>query len=195
MVNRVPVEGRRLRLASERLLLRDLRLGDWPAIHTLRSEPDVAGPMGLEPAGERESRAWLERAMYHNRLLPRHAYNMAIVRRETGDVAGWIGMSRLRAGEDAHYELSFALLRSCWGKGYMTEALRTLFGFAFDKLGVDCVVAECRPDNEASARVLQRVGMCYEGRASAEDSAGGRVTPCLRYKLRARDRQHQASAK
>lgn len=194
-MNRVPVEGQPLRLTSERLLLRDLRPGDWPALYALRSDPDVAGPMGLEPAGKEESRAWLERAIHHNRLLPRHSYNLAIVRRDRGDVVGWVGMNRLIASEDARYELSFALVRACWGKGYMSEALRLLVSFAFHELEADGVVADCRPDNEASARVLQNVGMRYEGRVSSGESARDRVTTCLRYTLRARNWQRQDSAK
>ncbi|MDX1688201.1 MAG: GNAT family N-acetyltransferase [Candidatus Promineifilaceae bacterium] len=174
-MNAIPIEGRPLRLVSERLLLRDLRPEDWPAVHDLRGDPAVAGPMGLAPEGEEESREWLERAIRHNRLLPRQAFNLAIILRETGVAVGWIGMSRAGEGRDADgvYELSFALLRDYWGKGIMTEAARVLLSFAFERLEAKRVVADCLPQNVASARVLEKVGMGYEGPAGA----------CLRYGL------------
>lgn len=171
----IPIESRPLHLTSEHLLLRDLRPEDWPTVHALRSDPAVAHPMGLEPDDEAQSRAWLEQAIHHNRLLPRHALNLAILLRETGEVVGWIAMSRT-AGQgagDAAYELSFALLPDHWGRGLMTEAVRALLAFAFDTLQAGRVVADCLPDNVASARVLEKVGMDYEGPAG----------DCLRYAL------------
>ena len=175
-MNAVPIEGRPLRLASERLLLRDLRPDDQPAVHALRSDAAVMRPLGLEPNDETQSRAWLERAIYHNRLLPRQAFNLAILPRETGAVVGWLGMYQ-SAGEaaarGATCELSFALLPGYWGRGLMTEAVSTLLAFAFDKLQAGRVVADCLPDNVASGRVLQKVGMGYQGPAG----------DCLRYAL------------
>ncbi len=174
-MNAIPIEGRPLRLDTERLLLRDLRPEDRPAVHALRSDPAVAGPMGLAPEGEEESRAWLERAIHHNRLLPRQAFNLAIVLREVRVVVGWIGMSRADEGDEADgvYELSFALLRDHWGKGIMTEAVRVLLSFAFERLQAERVVADCLPHNAASARVLEKVGMDFKGPAGE----------CLRYDL------------
>lgn len=169
----IPIESHPLRLTSERLLLRDLQPEDWPAVHALRSDPAVALPMGLEPEDETQSRAWLQRAIHHNRLLPRHAFNLAIVLRETDEVVGWIGMSRTagHGAGDAVYEVSFALLPDHWGRGLMTEAVRALLAFAFDTLQAGRVVADCLPHNAASARVLQKVGMAHKGPAG----------DCLRY--------------
>lgn len=173
MVNMVPVEGRPVRLVSDRLLLRDLKAGDWPAVCALRGDPAVAGGLGLAAEGEGESRAWLDRAMHSNRLLPREVYHLAIVLRETESVVGWIGMHQAAGDGDAVYEVSFALLPDYWGKGMMTEAVVALLSFAFEGLKAKRVVAECLPENGASARVLEKVGMGYEGRAGE----------CLRFAL------------
>jgi len=190
-VNTVPVEGQPVRLRSERLLLRDLQSGDWRAVCALRGDADVARGLGLEPDGEAESGDWLERAIHHNRLLPREAYNLAVVVQESGDVAGWIGMNRLdSAAGEVEYELSFALMRRYWGRGYMTEALKRLALFAFSVLHARRLVADCLPHNAASVRVLQKVGMHYEGRVPVGDA----TDTCLRYVLDVQAWQSQRAA-
>ena len=50
-----------------------------------------------------------------------------------------------------------------WGYGYATEAARELVRHAFQDLGLGRVYADHVARNPASGRVLQKVGMSYEG--------------------------------
>ena len=50
------------------------------------------------------------------------------------------------------------------GKGYATEAVKRLLGFAFHDLKLHRVEAGCDVDNLASARVLEKAGLQREGR-------------------------------
>jgi RimJ/RimL family protein N-acetyltransferase len=54
----------------------------------------------------------------------------------------------------------------------MTEALRAAIAYEFTTLGTRRITAECQTENLASARVIQKWGMTYEGTFYAEDFEG-----------------------
>ena len=60
--------------------------------------------------------------------------------------------------------LGYVFNRAFWSKGYATEAAGTIVRFGFDELKLARISATCHPDNQASARVLQKVGLQWEGR-------------------------------
>lgn len=83
----------------------------------------------------------------------------AITRRGKDSV---IGMISLRF--DKHRtEAGYVLAKSQWGRGYMTEALRAVVGFAFSLPNIYRVAAICDTENRASARVMEKAGMILEG--------------------------------
>jgi RimJ/RimL family protein N-acetyltransferase len=59
--------------------------------------------------------------------------------------------------------IGYVLCRDAWGHGYATEAARRIVDFSFEQLGVWRVWATCAPQNPASRRVLEKVGMRHEG--------------------------------
>ncbi len=59
-------------------------------------------------------------------------------------------------------EIGWALLPAHWGRGLATEMARGGLAWAWD-LGLPEVVAFTVPDNVASRRVMEKVGMAYEG--------------------------------
>lgn len=54
------------------------------------------------------------------------------------------------------------LRRDCWGHGYATEAAQAVLRDAFERLGAAEVIADIRPENAASIRVAERLGMRAE---------------------------------
>ena len=74
----------------------------------------------------------------------------------------------------------------------MTEAVKRLLTFTFDNLGAHRVFAECDPANLASARVMMKAGMQFEGQFQAPDCPEG-VETCLRYALNDRAWQQLTS--
>ena len=61
------------------------------------------------------------------------------------------------------WELGYVLARDYWSRGYMTEAVRTLIGWAMDQPGIHRVWSVCDVENLASARVMEKAGMTKEG--------------------------------
>ena len=61
-------------------------------------------------------------------------------------------------------ELGFALSRALWGRGYMTEAGSAIIGWVLRDGAIYRVWAYCDCENEASIRVLEKLGLEKEGR-------------------------------
>lgn len=61
-------------------------------------------------------------------------------------------------------ELGYVLARDCWGRGLATEAVRAVFETARALDDIHRIWATCDPDNVASQRVLEKLGMAFEGR-------------------------------
>lgn len=60
-------------------------------------------------------------------------------------------------------EVGYALACPYWGKGYMSEILRAVVGWAFEQPDIYRVQAFCDAENIASARVMEKAGMTREG--------------------------------
>jgi [ribosomal protein S5]-alanine N-acetyltransferase len=60
-------------------------------------------------------------------------------------------------------EMGYTISRAYWGRGYATEAGQAVVRFGLDQLHLVRIEAVCLPDHYASARVLQKIGMHYEG--------------------------------
>ncbi|MET3176745.1 UNVERIFIED_ORG: ribosomal-protein-alanine N-acetyltransferase [Arthrobacter sp. UYCu721] len=80
------------------------------------------------------------------------------------DPIGSVGLS-LRGGKG---EIGYVIAADCWGRGYATEAAQSLLRFGLEELGLSEITATCRPENTASARVLEKIGMCRSGLRKAD---------------------------
>jgi RimJ/RimL family protein N-acetyltransferase len=73
-----------------------------------------------------------------------------------------LGMISARV-DDQKWELGYALARSYWGNGYMTEVVKNIVDWALKQQGIYRVWSVCDVDNRASARVMEKAGMKREG--------------------------------
>ncbi len=80
-----------------------------------------------------------------------------------GEVAGGIG---LELRQDVYRKtplLGYWLSEQYWGKGIMPEAVKLVTGYAFDTLGMICIVANTFGNNPKSMRVLEKAGFVRQG--------------------------------
>jgi RimJ/RimL family protein N-acetyltransferase len=80
----------------------------------------------------------------------------------------WAQAPMTEAARDAQAELGWVLDPAYVGAGYATEAVAELLRHCFEDLGVHRVVADCFLDNDASWRLMERVGMRRETHALRE---------------------------
>lgn len=80
----------------------------------------------------------------------------------------WAQLDVADQAQNAHAELGWVLDPAHTGHGYATEAVHELLRYCFEDLGVRRVTANCFLDNEASWRLMERVGMRRELHAIQE---------------------------
>jgi RimJ/RimL family protein N-acetyltransferase len=81
--------------------------------------------------------------------------------RESGELVGRGGLSRVEVDGELRLELGWAICGDRWGQGYATEIGQAGLSFAFDELGADEVVAFTELHNTRSRAVMDRLGMHY----------------------------------
>jgi Acetyltransferases, including N-acetylases of ribosomal proteins len=156
-----PASLAEIALKTERLLLREYTPDDWPAVLAYASDPEVLRYRAAAPATEADVKASLARLQEQRRAQPRSRFELAVALQGSGAVIGWLPILLGREFEDA--EIGWTLARAHWGRGYATEAARAGLAFAFETLGLHRVWARCQPENVASWRVMEKLGMRREG--------------------------------
>ena len=86
---------------------------------------------------------------------------------DAGTIVGECGFTNIVRGPFQACHLGFSLCRDAEGQGLMHEALRCALDFVFAGLGLHRVMANYRPENARSARLLGRLGFEQEGLARA----------------------------
>ena len=109
-----------------------------------------------------------------------------IVLKETGKLVGTCGFLWWMP-ECGRVELAYAIARSLWGKGLMTEAVSEVIRFGFDKMELNRIEARAIPENIASIRVMQKIGMTKEGLHREQMIMHGKFVDLSSYAILKRD--------
>jgi RimJ/RimL family protein N-acetyltransferase len=88
-------------------------------------------------------------------------YCFAVELKASGTLLGGIAITPTARFRRA--EIGYWLGIEHWNQGYTTEAARCIVAFGFEHLGLVRIQATCYPRNPASAKVMQKIGMAYEG--------------------------------
>jgi ribosomal-protein-alanine N-acetyltransferase len=83
--------------------------------------------------------------------------------RETGAIVGGVNINNIVRGSIQSGALGYVAYASTTGRGYMTEGLRLVMGYAFTELGLHRLEANIQPANVASIRLVERLGFEREG--------------------------------
>lgn len=151
-----------MKITTARLILRDFVAEDWRAVQAYQADSRYLRFNPWTERTEADVREFVLRFVNHQTQDPRRKFQLAITLPESGQLIGNVGIRRKPENEweaDIGYELAPAF----WGQGYATEAARAIVAFGFRELGLHRISAECRPENTASAHVLEKLGLQREG--------------------------------
>ncbi len=150
-------------LTGPRVALREYGEGDLDAVLRYAADPEVTRYLPWGPDSPEEAAAFLARVVAQANLRPRTQYEVAVVLRASGELIGAARLG-LSPAHGRRGDIGYVVRRDMWRQGVATEAARLLLGFGFAVLGLHRIEATCDPDNVASRRVLEKLGMQFEGR-------------------------------
>jgi ribosomal-protein-alanine N-acetyltransferase len=89
-------------------------------------------------------------------------YDWAIIDHESRRMIGTCGFARIDTENDSA-EIGYVLNPDFQGRGYATEASARVIEFGFSTLGLNRIAARFMQGNNASLRVMEKLGMTFEG--------------------------------
>jgi len=146
------------RIATERLLLREFRTGDFDGFAANMADPEATKFL-LSSTTDRRM-AWRIFSSAAGGWVLSGAGWWAVEARESGEMVGTVGAFMRESFPDI--EIGWTLYRRFWGKGYATEAARAAVAFSFDVHRARRVIAHIAPKNAPSIAVSERLGMTFE---------------------------------
>ena len=171
-----------IRLATERLILREHCPGDLQPLHAMLSDPATTWYIpDMRKVDVGETGAYLRAVMRDAHARPRLRFNLLIAERITGEVAGSVGLHVIDgdAGR-VHYGLGYFVRRDLWNAGCATEAVRAVLDYVF-ALDAHRVTASCLAENLGSRRVLEKCGFVQEGLLKSHTLHDGVWKDCAVY--------------
>ena len=151
----------RLPLETERLRIRLFEPGsDALALHELWGDPEA---MRFIPGGARATAEETRERLEILRARGRDGWGFwALEEEATSRPVGGVGLFPL-SWEGPEIELAYHVVPSSWNRGYASEAASALLEAAWRETELDHVVAVAMPENGASRRVVEKLGMSFEG--------------------------------
>jgi [ribosomal protein S5]-alanine N-acetyltransferase len=177
-------------LASGDLRLRAPRLSDhaeWAGLRE-RSRNFLAAWEPIWPADELSRESFRRRIKrYAEEMRRDEAYPFFLIRESDQRIIGGLTIGFLRRGVAQAATLGYWIGAPYAQQGHMGAAVRLALSFAFGHLGLQRVEAACLPHNEASIRLLERVGFRKEGLARRYLCINGRWQDHVLYAILSTD--------
>jgi RimJ/RimL family protein N-acetyltransferase len=146
-------------LETERLLIREFVEDDAEAFFSFNSDPEVMRYTGEPPSTSVEHVRRQIRDYPDYRV---HGYGRwAVVYKPHRQVVGFNGLKYLE--ELREIDLGFRLRTDFWGLGIATESSAEILRYGFENLGLKRIIGLVLPENTRSIRVLEKVGMRFDG--------------------------------
>lgn len=142
-------------IETSRLIIRPFQPGDWPSVLTYLSDPGVTAYLPDGVLNEDQVKAFIARSPTYE------GASYAVVRKEANDLIGHLVYHPWFAPRN--YEVGWVFHPQHQGYGYATEAARAALQHGFQTLGLHRIIATCQPENIASWRVMEKLGLRREG--------------------------------
>lgn len=177
-------------VGTERLALRRVRQSDLDDIYAYACDPDVSRYTSWAPhTSPDETRQFVRRVLdaYLEKRVANWGIELKAERRLIG-MGGYIWWDPLQSAG----ELGYVLGKPYWGQGLMTEAVRAMIDFGFQRMALNRIVIRMDPRNIGSWRVAEKCGCRFEGIARQAIYAKGRFADLMVWAILRDDWQTRA---
>ncbi len=146
-------------LETERLLLRQIHKDDYEALFRMNSDPIVMKYVG-DGSTRNHEQMGKELEMLISHYIRKPGLGIWATTLKNANV--FVGASGLVYYDNTtEIEIGYRFLKEHWNKGYATEASLGLLKYGFETLNLNKIVSSAHPDNRASRRVMEKIGMQY----------------------------------
>lgn len=149
-----------MRLVGERVIIRDLLFKDADCYYEFGRNPNVGPQAGWKPFPSRE----IANRMLSNLILSKDTYAITLME-DNKTLIGTISIYNYGIRKyNKVKSLGFSLNQSYWGKGIMTEVVKLVIKYVFEKTDCELLEVGHHIDNYGSKRVIEKCGFNYDGR-------------------------------
>jgi RimJ/RimL family protein N-acetyltransferase len=167
IAEKIMVKPERIQLESERLILRPLMEQDSESIYQNVKEYEIAKwTINIpHPYPENGAINFIKESQEH--MQKGLAYHFAILSKSTSELVGVMSLISVNK-KHRNAELGYWIGKRFWNKRIATEAALKMLEFGFEGLNLERISSRCFHDNFPSRRVMEKIGMEYEGRFRKE---------------------------
>ena len=166
-------------LETPRLLLRHLEMNDLPELYDLYRDPEIRRYFPDGVLSYEDTKEELEWFLNGHPKYPELGL-WATVHKESGKFIGRCGLLRWEIDGKLETEIAYLLDKNFWHQGLATEAASGIMSYAFEKLNETRLICLMDPENIASQKVAERIGMRLERQV---DGIAGDNFPTLIYAI------------
>lgn len=149
-------------ITTQHLILREIVPSDKEHICRYAFDGSTLRYMMFPIGTEEEIDEMINRSAKQAAAPDRKEYTFSIETRDTGTFAG-TALLEIDAHASSTAEVGYIITPEFRSKGFATEITRALISFGFETLGLHRIFGKCDELNTASARVLEKSGMQFEG--------------------------------
>lgn len=159
--NLLHIFSRMPELETPRLRLRPMRVCDTEDMYEYAKNPEVTRYLLWRPhPNPQYTKSYLEYLAGRYRIGAH--YEWALISKETGHMIGTCGFAHIDCPNNRG-ELGYVLNPAYRGQGLVVEAAQRVMRFGFSVLGLHRIEARYMMENNASRRVMDKLGMRFEG--------------------------------
>lgn len=144
-------------IETPRLIIREFTMSDVDNLAYILSKPEV---MHFSLTGAISTEETAIKIKSYIDSYQQHGYGKwAVIHRKTGKLIGYCGIAIEEIDNNLENELGYRFDPDYWRQGFATEAANSCINYAFDTLHIEYLLGIVEPENTASIRVLQKIGM------------------------------------
>jgi len=146
-------------LETERLILKPWQGPDWTELRPIATDVEVMRYItGGVPWTDEQIQDFVHRQvkLYNERRLCR----WKLLEKPGMEIIGFCGVGKWR--DSFEPEIGWWLARRSWGRGLATEAAQVAFRDAIERVRLERIVSIARPENAASIRIMEKLGLKFE---------------------------------
>ncbi len=147
-------------IETERTILREFNEDDCQAVFEFGSNKEVNKYTGdITLASPQHAKEIIKGVWFSD--YQKYGYGRwAVIYKPDNKIIGFAGLKYLPEVDET--DIGFRFLPKYWGKGIATEVSKEIIKYGFAKLNLTKIIGIAMPENIASCRVLEKIGLKFE---------------------------------